>query len=145
MCNWSHPNACDHFSWDNLLQHSWLVEKMNQTHSIFTEINRHMESKQKIKSNCLALIGLMSYLEQKKLRYYFIMLDDNRVDNNTPEFFRNFIEKKLTRLVTVQGFNSMLEFSRSTGMLSADLRHPSTDGHRVIAEHIFQKILLEAR
>ena len=128
----------------NLLQHNWLIEKRNQTHSLFTEINRHMEYKQKIKSNCLALIGLMSYLEQKKLRYYFIMLDDNRYGTETPEFFRNFIEKKVTQLVTVQGFNSMLEFSKSTGMLSADKLHPSTDGHRVIAEHMFQKILLEA-
>jgi hypothetical protein len=94
MCHQSHPAACNNFNWATPLQHNWLIEKSDPKHSLFNEINRHMEHEQKIKSNCLALIGLMSYLEQKNLQYYFIMLDDNRFGKNTPEFFRNFIEKK---------------------------------------------------
>jgi hypothetical protein len=144
MCTTNHPDSLSTvFSWNTILNHNWILSeqfKMHNKSHYMHQLAMNMGVDQQIKLNCLSLIGLMSYLEQKGLQYYFVMLDDSLHDKDTPEFFKKFLSTKLDHLVTVQNFYSLKEFARSTRNICNDNFHPDAQGYKIIAEHMFERI-----
>lgn len=143
MCTPDHPESCEYFSWAGILNHSWILSEnccqCGRKHFMH-QLGMNMGVDQQIKTNCLSIISLVRYLKQKNLNYRFIMLDDNLNNNTTPDFFKRFLQSELEHIVTVQECYSVLEFAKKSGMIESDQFHPSKEGYRVIAEHIFEHL-----
>ena len=148
MCPVGHPDACKHFSWDKILNHSWILsEHFNGSSGkhYMQQLGINMGVEQQIKTNCLSIISLVNYLKQRGLNYYFIMLDDNFNDTNTPDFFKRFLQSEIENAVMVENHYSMLKFATESQKIADDQCHPNTEGYKTIAEHIFKKIILDSK
>jgi hypothetical protein len=86
--------------------------------------------------SCLTILQAITYLDHAKYNYFF-MLMNNSIYNDAPDWFKQVLDQRKNRWITFNETVGMQEFADSKNMLiSPTDRHPTTDGHKIIASYV---------
>lgn len=141
MCPVKHPDANPYFSWDQEFGYGWI------TYSEFgvnkppfgNSLQKNIGYEQLVRINCMAVVQCLSYLELKKFNYFFMVMN-NTVLDDSPEWFRKFIDEHSSHWITFDQHLTMHAFTESLGLL--EKLHPNKEAHRIMAQKIYDQLVL---
>jgi len=143
MCSIDHPDANPHISWAQDLGFTWITCDMLGTKisAISKFLHKNMELEQIKTFSCLAIIQGLSYLESNNFNYFFMLMDDFILEDS-PEWFRNFLEQRKNKWIKFDQHQTMHSYVSELELTCEDNFHPSTDGHKLIAQNIIDTLKL---
>lgn len=97
-------------------------------------------SEQFIEQSCLTVLQCLSYLELKKFRYFF-MLMNNPVYDCSPIWFKTMLNAHRANWVKFDDTIGMLEFSQKNNLITS-CGHPNTQGHKLISDYVMEFLKL---
>ena len=142
MCSQDHPNANRDFSWDHDFKFGWITEGTFITRSQPYNgiLQKNIGFEQTKITNCIFIIQCISYLEARNFNYFFMLMNDTIID--APSWFTNFLNSHKDKWITFDNNQNMHEFSKSKNLLVNDTFHPLPSAHKLMAEHISNKLQL---
>lgn len=129
ICEWSSEDKSSFVPWDqNLLDYTFAKPRSEVWKAEFNKLS--LDAIYMLSLN--ALNTLFEYLNNHGYNYIFTTLEDY---TDLP-----LIQSNLNHMVTLDSTNGMYEYCNANNLLSTDNFHPSTEGHKQIAEHVYNFI-----
>ena len=134
MCAEDHPDSNKNFSWSRDVKHNCLNHGpfVSTAPPLNGQIQKHMGFEQVIKTSCLELVKLFTYLEYRKFPYFYMLIDDIVLEDS-PEWFLKVLEKYKHRRALSIG---MAEYCKQHNAVDDDGWHPSKKAHKLIANEL---------
>lgn len=141
-----HPDINTTGSWHNIFPFAWITsggwcgESSGQAKNLMSNLHKNSEYSQVVLENSLRIINFIQYLKFKKYRFYF-MLMDNTILSDAPKFFIEFLEAhRNNNWITFDQYDTMHELALTNNMTLYDKFHPDANGHKLIAEYVYDRI-----
>ena len=147
ICPVDHPDSTRWFSWDKDFGFSWIIEPLfeDKKSPFHGKLQKNMGFEQTIMLNSLHVLALFSYLENRGYRYYFMLMSQECLDHAAP-FLQEKIKQNQNRFINFPGHECMKEYVSDLGLTSSKFdHHPSTIGHKVIADSVFERLRNECQ
>jgi hypothetical protein len=141
----SHPDINQIGSWHDIFPFAWITSggyvglASGNAQKLIDSLHKNLDWEPIIMANCLTIINFIQRLEADGYRYYFMLMDD-QILNDSPKFFQNFIKSKSNSWITFGEYQSMHGYGKSLGLLDTDNFHLTLEGDLKIAEFVKQKI-----
>jgi hypothetical protein len=144
MCALDHPDAnCRMtslgFGWIN--EGSFVVQKS----PFYSSLQKNMGLEQIQTTNILHTISLINYLENHGYAYGILLLEDLFEHNDVPDFFKNFLNKKLEKIIKFDQNLGMFEHAQQQDQLEPDNFHPNDLANQYFSQSIQQYLALNSR
>jgi hypothetical protein len=145
MVQSDHPDINTNGSWHKVFPFAWITSGgwlTGKLKKITDTLQKNLGWDSVIRSNCLNIINFIQRLEADGYRYYFMLMDDQILDD-APDFFINFIKSKTQQWITFNEYLSMHSYGKSLGLLESDNFHLTLEGNLKIAEIVNNQITKE--
>ncbi len=133
LCHWDNETKSQYCDWPQDVlpfgyqnRNSELVKK--------TLLSMGIDQVEHFSSN--AILGMMSFLKQENFCFYFTMMRDYRAN----KYLGPVIEKFKDHFVDLDPGSGMYEYALALNSLRPDNAHPTTNGHKLIAEQLLNII-----
>lgn len=142
MCAVDHPNDTNRFSWKHDFGFSWINEGgfTCQIPPFNGDLQKHIGLEQIHLLNALAVTKCLTYLESHKFSYFFMVMDD-QVIQDSPPWFLDFLNCRKKKWITFGNHNTMHSFAKENCLLEEDGFHPSNAGHKLIADAAIEQLV----
>lgn len=139
ICTVTHPDANKHFSWDKDFGFGWITSGgwTSKKSPFFGVLEKHMGYEQTIIDNCLTVSSLIAFLDFKKVKYRFMLMED-KIYQQGPNWWMQMLRKN-PNLIRPDGLN-MFEWSKKNNCLMDDRFHPSDEANQYFAKVIFNSL-----
>ena len=133
-CSYNHHNATTWIPWDkSIIPYKYLHSEYKHLNKIKIDIG--VDQIEQLTSNSIEL--LFNLLSHRKIDFYFLMMNNYR----DHKYLGPVIEKFKNNLIVLDPGISMMEFCQLNNLTVSDTNlHPSVDGHRIIADIIYEHI-----
>lgn len=137
MCAVNHPDAdCRMTS----LGFGWINEGSFVTNNspFHGGLQKNMGLEQIQTTNILHTVALINYLENHGYVYGILLLEDLFKHDDIPEFFKNFLHKKLEKIIKFDQNLGMFEHAQQQQQLESDNFHPNALANQYFSQCVQQ-------
>jgi hypothetical protein len=143
-----HPHINDGCSWARLFDFAWLTSMgwfgsdhvspigilSGHSKPLLDSLQKNQGYEQVVLSNCLSIVNFIESLKAKRYRFCFMIMDD-RILEDSPKWFRDFLEAQDASWIRFGEYLSMLSYTKSLkNHLQEDNFHPNHEGSKAIAK-----------
>jgi hypothetical protein len=137
ICSLDHPDAdCRMTS----LGVGWINEGsfISQKSPFYGSLQKNIGLEQIQTVNSLHTIALINYLENHGYVYGILLLEDFFNLDDTPEFFKDFLNKKQQKIINFDQTMGMFEHAHGNNQLHPDNFHPNESANQYFAQCLQQ-------